>query len=166
MHEIPYDVPHNLRLHMYTVEKCVISVALHTRAMVPNQINGITDFLWTESTGHRLIPLAKARNADHWVFPVVSMGRLLNKQSKCQWRKPPWRSCEATMRQRCKGGYWKQWFYWLWQPNLQLKQHIMGLIGSFDAAGTNQEDDVYWFLNNTYVWTRHGEAQRISWSQR
>ena len=53
--------------------------------------------LWVEFTGHRWIPLTKARDAELWSF-LWSAPERLSKQSGCRWFTTPlhllWRHCD------------------------------------------------------------------------
>ena len=59
----------------------------------------VTDPLREEFTGHRLIPLTKASNAEFNVFFDLRLNKRLSKQSRRWWFETPsrslWRHCDA-----------------------------------------------------------------------
>ena len=57
----------------------------------------ITGLLCGGSTSHWWIPLTKVSNAEIYVFFVLSLNKLLNKQLGCWLFETPWRSCYITV---------------------------------------------------------------------
>ena len=57
----------------------------------------ITGLLCGGSTSHWWIPLSKVSNAQIYVFFVLSLNKLLNKQFSCWLFETPWRSCYITV---------------------------------------------------------------------
>ena len=45
----------------------------------------VTGLLWGKFTGHRWIPLTKARDAELWCFFDLRLNKQLRKQSRCRW---------------------------------------------------------------------------------
>ena len=43
-------------------------------------------------------PHKKVSNAEHWCFSVVSLNKLLNKQSSSHWFETPWSSCDFSQQ--------------------------------------------------------------------
>ena len=59
----------------------------------------VTGPLWVESTGHQLIPLTKASNAELWCYFDLCPNNQLSKQLKCRWFEMPshslWYHCNV-----------------------------------------------------------------------
>ena len=63
----------------------------------------ITGPLWGESTGRWWNLITKGQLYGAWYFLVVSLNRLLNKQSSCWCFEMPWHSCDVTVMLTAEG---------------------------------------------------------------
>ena len=62
-------------------------------------------------------PSQRSSNTELWCFFVLSLNKLLNKQSSCWWFERPWSSCDISVTDGC---------HWMWQHYSDIgKNYIM-----------------------------------------
>ena len=124
----------------------------------------VTGPLWGESTGHRWIPLTKGPVIRCFgVFFVVSLNKLLDKQSKRRWFETQWRLYNVTVtslrhsqaddesEHHCqREDHVKQKNVDAHARSLERKKNTLNILGK----GFNETDRVaYWRFNRH--WTRN-----------
>ena len=60
--------------------------------------------LWGESTCQWEIPSQRANDVELICFSIVSLNKLLNKHSSCEWFEMPWKFCNITAMQCLSSG--------------------------------------------------------------